>query len=280
MASHGKDSTLWFRILREQVLKNRIEYSVEYSSFSKMDHISFNEVRNIRYSAWKNSRRRKGDHYHVRTTLEFLGPVDFPWKDDTKCRFMIHPSHITERHVIFAFPLDWLSMHEPTTPVAIQEEEYYLYFDFTKGSCSWVAPFLVRDRFYNSKVYTPNPQKYESCYYPKKCHENWCITYFKFPPLLPRMVDFLSILLFKNVDFSALDAKVEAENLMCPVRDSKSLKIKDKPQFVMKGKCFLNSGKVACLCAACRRYYRSVEVTVCHRECITLSLSKISLSIR
>ena len=73
---------------------------------------------------------------------------------------------------------------------------------------------------------------------------------------------FLSFLLIKNIDFSELDAKVEAGDASYPVRCFKSIKLKDRSQIEMLDYCLHFAPLLLCFCVICRKDYRAIEVEV------------------
>lgn len=270
MTNLNKSSTLFSCRVRDKVLKNRIEYNLRYNLFEEIEEFvctSLYDFFKARYSAWEKTRGRRYDETrrNYELCLKLLGPKDYPWKGETECHFLVEYGLYPYDQTIFVFPLNWLYCYDHKTPIfGLGCGPYAL--DFSKGSCYWYESLLIRDVFYDFDGYSSTVHKSPEFYSDRICDKDWCITYLNFP--LPRELElawitFYSILLFKSIDFSTLDSDIKSGKNKCPVFNDASIKIKDKPQFMILDKFYPDKdGNYKCICVNCRKDYRAVEVKI------------------
>ena len=270
MTSVKESSVYFLRRVREQALKNRIEYNLKCNIFEKIDHTEYtvlNNFYNTRHSAWDRNIIDDSHSNYAEGYLEmdFLGPKDYPWKNDTKCHFLIDYIKYLADEYILALPDDWAHWYDPTTPVFIYDSEIQ-YLDFEKQKCASYSVFLVRGTFFPCIISPPYHFQCQNTYIPKKCDRDWCVTYlniFNFSKSIYFYYNFESILLLKNIDFSEFDAKVEAKDTKCSERKVQGLKIKKKPQFVFHDYWLdEKNGNHVCICTKCRKNCRAIQVSL------------------
>ena len=200
-----------------------------------------------------------GIEIKIKFHFDFFGPEDYFWENDTDCCFFVN-SDYGHRGDMYVLPRDWLRKYDPTVPIFFRHVCYYpCYLDLEKLTCTSLETYLIRDRFR-----TTDCEDEISYSIGKKSDQDWCITHLNLNPFYASNfyeLDFSSFLLTKNIDFSKLDAKVEAGDLKCPVRCYKSIKIKDNPQNGFGAYTLLNIG-INCFCVICRKDYRAIEVSI------------------
>lgn len=281
-------SSLFSSKVHDQVLRNRIEYKIECNIFKRLNRFDYTFLKyNFldKLNLWRDKKRggRRCDNFPQQNRIfnsVFMGPRDFSWKDDTECHTIAVYGGREVGTIVFVIPLDWARWHDPDTPILLYQSTIMYHLDLMQGIATRVESFLSRSGFYyiGFKSQSPGiPQYLKPRSLSRKCDKYWCVTYLDTPSHFFQKACFKSILLLKNINFSVLDAKVEAENLKCPVRDSKSLKIKVQPSCFELGDCTLASKDTgSCLCVECRRDYWAIIVYVrWYEEKITLDCIKI-----
>ena len=262
-------SPFFLRKVRNQVLKNqKINYVLKHNIFEIMEPSNYTFV-NTLYNKCPIDGTDVWD-------LQFEGPRDYPWKNDTKIYLLYHRCCIRFK-IIFVLPLDWLRQCDPTAPI-FRLGYYYdtCYLDFKNQKCFSSDIYIIRDNKYYLYKYIDKYSKKPRLTHPiRKSDEDWCVTYLNVDHIylwsLTRSM-FYSSLLCKNLDFSVFDAIVKAGYLNCPVRSYEHIKVKTNPQ--IKLKCFdANvSSSYLCICVDCRKDYRAITVQTFSSEGYHLEL--------
>lgn len=271
MTDSGK-STFFIRKVRILALNNRLKDKLECSKFSHLEQSDYTFLNDIYLSiskALEEVKRSRRYYRNGRLNITFSAPEGYSWNDNTPYYYMRRPIFHNNSLDILVIPLDWLSWYDPTTPI-IGNWHQALYLDLKKNSCIGKDIFLMRNRFYPCDYKKTIPYFVEP-YRFKKCDRDWCITYSKYPPR-DDGIYFYSVLLLKNIDFSVLDAKIEAEGLTCPIYSDSSLKCKDE-RFVISGRVSNFDGEdCSCFCIRCRKFSKCVYVAVWYLKVVNLRI--------
>ena len=257
--------SLFRRKVQNQVFGiQRIPSKLQYYAFDGMNHSNYTFLNHLFTDISKKNES-------ISSSLVFYGPENYSWKDDRKYYLFI-PTGRHNLKPIFVLPLKWLLRYDPNIPICGRGCPP-CYLDLEKQKCIWSLAYLIGERFYLYEIYDTIDTQYPSPGDPKpysigKCDEDWCITHVNaYTSYMPN-ITFLSFLLIKNMDFSELDAKVEAKveakglRFKCPVRCDGSVKVKDNSRFIIVLYHFLTDPRIPCFCVDCRKAYRAIEVGV------------------
>ena len=257
--SNPNKPQLFLHKVRKQVLKTRrIDYVFKYYTFEGLEHSDCMFLNNFLTAIRK---KRESASF----TLDFFGPRDYSWEGGIKYSLFKYIGVVCDcRDTVFVLPHDWLCQYDPTIPIFIKKDGFR-YLDLEKQECSDTLAYLIRDRFHiSSPIRFPLPGL-PGCFSIGKCDEDWCITYLNIQQTYTsdfHRLYFWSFLLIENIDFSEFDAKVEADDLDCPVRHNQGIKIKNNPQFGIVNYYWYSDKTPACFCIDCRKDYRAIEVSV------------------
>ena len=260
MTGVNKPSSHCLRKKRRQVLNNnrKIEYNHKYYSFKHMKYSEHTFLNNFYIDMCKKSAS-------INCPPSFYCPEGYPWRKGTP-HLLFNRNFSNHPDIIIVLPRNWLLHYNPSIPIALGGWCNPFYLDLEKQSYTFVVLCLIRNRFYLHAGISP--------YFIRNCNKDWCITYLNFHPSYTRTIFFRSFLLIKNMDFSKLDAHIEANDLKCPVNYDSSIQVKDKPEIQIVGHNYNSKIKKHCSCVNCRKIYLAIEVDV------KLTLYGVSLELR
>lgn len=262
-------TTHFSRRMRNQVLINRrIEYKFDCNLFEEIKHSDYrflNKFYTDRIKAWENNERCNDYSCYEFLSLNiiFFGPQGYPWEEDTKCYFFSRLRYTSGEEYIFVFPYNWLCRRESIIPIFFKGGDSF-YFNSERCVDFSAMPFIVRNNFYacivkDYPLFNPcDPRIYPTENY----GQDWCITYLN-PSIASTEAIFISTLLWKNIDFSTVDARVARGEIKCPIGNVNGLKIKNRPEFLLWGNFYCpNKNIYSCICAECRQDCKTIVVDV------------------